>query len=857
VAVTLTGTDELVFASFPIEKSETNADGDLVVYGKATDGSVDADEQIVQPAFAFAAIKAWQETGANVRVQHNPQRDPAGKGIAVEHDGNATWVKALVVEPVAQKLVAKGVLTAYSVGIARPVIERDVTGKARGGIITGGQIVEISLVDRPANKSCGIALVKSEGGTVHLLNDVFGDEDVIAKYLSGDAVTKSQNAVQERPKAPDLSITFTPDDLMKIMQHKVVESHYDELAAKAITDAEYAVYKRDIDTATRRRLAGEGSALPDGSYPIENADDLHNAAVLARSGHGNVSGAKRLIARRARELDVPNPLHDSEESEKGQCVTDEVTPDVVKDDSALTAEATPEVTKEPAKAKKPKKGKKLPPWMNDGKGDSDDSGDSSCKADHAHTDKCAVDPKTASGAAEAADMDPIPHPDALQESPMPAGRKTPDTKSADPEHAAMLRFKAIGIDHDMGRLHDLTCAAYDPQDTLKYHPYASFASTIDADLWMRKAVDAACGPLERAYELTGAWKAVQVLKTADPAELNDYRLELHKAFRDANPGPGTYPSPGAMSPQTFCRPVITAGQAALSPGYGPPNSSPQVASSAPSAHSFDRPPLGAGHQSPSPSHMKGDWEYPAETGVPVNLSYAYIEKEKARQALATLHDHLAHEFPMACPMTARDPHTQGQARPVPAFEGKGQEPEHPGTGDTELVKSRKKMLKKLGKKVMSGKLTLDEARARVGNSMSRKDNAPDVTKSAPGTTPGQIQELQESLKAANPDPDLIKSAITQALAPMADLIKTQQNRLDEQQRVLEAIADQPDPLTAAFSGLALNPVRKSRPAAVTQIAENAERTQQMIQRQLTHTWRTSENPFEREAARAELDKYQS
>jgi hypothetical protein len=44
---------------------------------------------------------------------------------------------------------------------------------------------------------------------------------------------------------------------------------------------------------------------------------------------------------------------------------------------------------------------------------------------------------------------------------------------------------------------------------------------------------------------------------------------------------------------------------------------------------------------------------------------------------------------------------------------------------------------------------------------------------------------------------------------------------------------------------------------VTQIAENAERTQQMIQRQLTRTWRTSENPFEREAARAELDKYQS
>jgi hypothetical protein len=56
-------------------------------------------------------------------------------------------------------------------------------------------------------------------------------------------------------------------------------------------------------------------------------------------------------------------------------------------------------------------------------------------------------------------------------------------------------------------------------------------------------------------------------------------------------------------------------------------------------------------------------------------------------------------------------------------------------------------------------------------------------------------------------------------------------------------------------GLALNPVQKSaRPAGVASIAENAERTQVNKARQMYHTWRASENPFEREAARAELDK---
>ena len=60
------------------------------------------------------------------------------------------------------------------------------------------------------------------------------------------------------------------------------------------------VYKRDIDTATRRRLAGEGKALPNLSYPIENAEDLGNAATLARSGHGNVAAARKLLSRAGR-----------------------------------------------------------------------------------------------------------------------------------------------------------------------------------------------------------------------------------------------------------------------------------------------------------------------------------------------------------------------------------------------------------------------------------------------------------------------------------------------------------------------------------------------------------------------------
>lgn len=64
----------------------------------------------------------------------------------------------------------------------------------------------------------------------------------------------------------------------------------------------------------RRQAAKDGNALPDGSYPIRNARELQSAAVLARSGHGDVAAAKKLIARRAKELGVPNPLDGASKS---------------------------------------------------------------------------------------------------------------------------------------------------------------------------------------------------------------------------------------------------------------------------------------------------------------------------------------------------------------------------------------------------------------------------------------------------------------------------------------------------------------------------------------------------------------
>ena len=102
-----------------------------------------------------------------------------------------------------------------------------------------------------------------------------------------------------------------------VLLAKAVEEAVD---SEELVKAEAEVYKKDYSAQERRRLAHEGNALPNGSYPIGDKEDLHNAAILARSGHGDVAGAKRLIARRAKELGVANPLDDDDAEDRKSVV---------------------------------------------------------------------------------------------------------------------------------------------------------------------------------------------------------------------------------------------------------------------------------------------------------------------------------------------------------------------------------------------------------------------------------------------------------------------------------------------------------------------------------------------------------
>ena len=145
-----------------IIKQEKQDDGTLLVYGKATDDSLDIDQQICDAAWLEKAMPEWFKTGGNIREQHSSIAAGVAKELNSTSDGH--YISALVVDPVSVKKVETGVLKGFSIGIRAPRVVRD--NKAANGRIIDGQIVEVSLVDRPANPNAKLMLAKSNGTEV-------------------------------------------------------------------------------------------------------------------------------------------------------------------------------------------------------------------------------------------------------------------------------------------------------------------------------------------------------------------------------------------------------------------------------------------------------------------------------------------------------------------------------------------------------------------------------------------------------------------------------------------------------------------------------------------------------------------
>ena len=272
-------------------------DGSMFVYGLATDPTLDMDQQICDAGWLKSAMPQWFKTGANVREQHS--NIAAGVGIELNADGDKWMLKSEVVDPVTQAKVRKGVLKGYSIGIKQAQVMK--SDEAPNGVIVGGNIVEVSLVDRPANPSARIEIAKSVNGEL-TMTEIEKADDILQEAV----MTEGPAAEGRTPEDRNLVCTdcegegkvhtntndwntcemcggtgLRPEDSpLDIIQedpsHPAANLRQDTGINEAKAD-EPEVEKREFTDAERADAADAGQAMPDGSYPIKTVKDLKNA----------------------------------------------------------------------------------------------------------------------------------------------------------------------------------------------------------------------------------------------------------------------------------------------------------------------------------------------------------------------------------------------------------------------------------------------------------------------------------------------------------------------------------------------------------------------------------------------------
>ena len=172
-----------------IVKFSKNDDGTLTVYGKATSDDLDIDLQICDNDWLKKAMPDWFKSGGNIREQHSSIA--AGVATDYEEKGDGFYITANVVDPISCKKVEAKVLKGFSIGIKAPRVIRD--EKAANGRIVDGQIVEVSLVDRPANPTCQLVLAKAVGGESTLTQV----EEYTEQLSKGSAVSGLHDVILE------------------------------------------------------------------------------------------------------------------------------------------------------------------------------------------------------------------------------------------------------------------------------------------------------------------------------------------------------------------------------------------------------------------------------------------------------------------------------------------------------------------------------------------------------------------------------------------------------------------------------------------------------------------------------------
>jgi hypothetical protein len=202
-------TTDFTTAYTAILKFDENEDGTLMVYGNATDDSLDLDQQICDPTWLEKAMPDWFTSGGNVREMHGPSA--AGVAKEYENKNGKHIIGVHVVDPIAVKKVKNSVYRGFSVGIKSPRVVRDT--KAVNGRIIDGAIIEVSLVDRPANPNAKLILAKSVDGESSLVRveEIYEYKAPLPSQVFKNIKTEKGSKMETIKQITELAKSLTPD----------------------------------------------------------------------------------------------------------------------------------------------------------------------------------------------------------------------------------------------------------------------------------------------------------------------------------------------------------------------------------------------------------------------------------------------------------------------------------------------------------------------------------------------------------------------------------------------------------------------------------------------------------------------
>jgi hypothetical protein len=267
------------------------------VWGRVTEEIVDKSKEILDYEGSKPLFQKWsggfeKATGGksvgNLRLMHKPS--VAGKLVSIDFNDaeKAIDVCAHVVDADAWKLVDSGCITGFSMGgeyVKKWQDDRDPAGVTR----FTAEPSEVSLVDNPCVPTALFTMVKADG------------VEVQAKFATWEPSTTD---VGHRAEALcKVAGKGGIPDYMDAARAELLEAY----AAKAMEAPNaYDAYcaKQGWTESQRNEMAANGTAMPDGAYPINSMEDLQNAiAAYGTNSHQDPAAVKDHIMNRAASMD--------------------------------------------------------------------------------------------------------------------------------------------------------------------------------------------------------------------------------------------------------------------------------------------------------------------------------------------------------------------------------------------------------------------------------------------------------------------------------------------------------------------------------------------------------------------------